>query len=139
MHTRHWPRHVLAAPPAPFLWHLRHGTKGNGGRAREKEEGEGKFYTGDGWRAALTETEDERAFARRERDAKETGQRDGDYATGLFWVGGKTYCLRTKHLPQKPSSHPLLPCPFWPCLVLFVSSTLCTPTSLVSIHSRSCH
>ena len=66
------------------------GTGGGRGKRRRGEGwGWGEFYTGDGWRAALTETEDERAFARRERDAKETGQRDGDYATGLFWVRGK--------------------------------------------------
>ena len=101
MHTRHWPRHVLAAPPAPFLWHLRHGIKG----AWEEGEGEGEggeFYTGDGWRAALTETEDERAFARRERDAKETGQRDGDYAAGLLGGGKPTAYERNISLKNHP-------------------------------------
>lgn len=49
---------------------------------------------------------------------------------------GETYCLRTKHLPQKPPSHPL-PCPFWP--VSFSPSVDPVHLPLVSIHSRSCH
>lgn len=93
MHTRHCPRHVLAAPPAHFSGIYVTATWG-------------KFYTGDGWRAAPVEQRMSELH-RVVESGVEGCERDGPEGRRLCfgtWAegGGETYCLRTKHLPQKP-------------------------------------
>lgn len=88
------------------------------------EEGERRrrrFYTGDGWRGLrpwnrgwASFTESSRGVA---RDAKETGQRDGDYASGLVDGGRGWNLLPTNETsPSKTTLTPLpsTPCPFRP-------------------------
>ena len=113
MHTRHWPRHVLAAPPAHF--------------SGIYVTALGGFYTGDGWRAALMEQRMSELHRREGvRGMRKRRARGTEIMLQDFWVGGNL--LPTNE--TSPSKTTLAPSPvsLLACLVLSIGRP-CTSTS----------
>lgn len=136
MHTRHCPRHVLVDPPAHFSGIYVTATRSEGvAEGLHRRWVEGCARGNRGWAS----------FQRGvQRDAKETGQRDGDYAAGLLagWGGGSLLPANetspsktTLATPASPTRGPV--CPFYPLVLSIGRPHAHTP--LVSIHSRSWH
>lgn len=111
MHTRHCPRHVLAAPPAHFSGIYVTATWRWGGGGEEEEE-----VLHRRWVERAAPVEQRMSELHRVVEGGSEGcERDGPegrrlcFGTCGWRGGGETYCLRTKHLPQKPPSHPFPP------------------------------
>jgi len=98
VHTRHCPRHVFAAPPAHFS-----GVNVTRGRGRAGIVREGQREERGRWGRTRA------SFAKRDGPMRERERKKEKRARGMeiilreYLGWGKTYCQRTKHLPQKAS------------------------------------
>lgn len=141
MHTRHCPCHVLAAPPAHFSGIYVTATWRWGGGGEEEEE-----VLHRRWVERAAPVEQRMSELHRVVEGGSEGcERDGPegrrlcFGTCGWREGVKPTAyernISLKNHPHTPSLHPVsLP----PCLVLSIARP-CISTSLVSIHSRSCH
>lgn len=117
MHTRHCPRHVFAAPPAHFSGvnvmrgrvarglYAAERTRGmaeEAGRAREHGRVSRREKDRCGRGGSGTKIEKEKG-----RGRERTSSRGMEIILRKYLGWGKTYCQRTKHLPQKVPPPPL--------------------------------
>lgn len=117
MHTRHCPRHVLAAPPAHFSGIYVTATWG-------------RFYTGDGWRAAPVEQRMSELH-RVVESGVEGCERDGPEGRRLcFGTCGRREGVKPTAYERNISlkNHPFHPVSLPPCLLLSTARP-CTSTS----------